>query len=396
MTAALAHILSAPATTAHPPAEALALEILRDEAAFLALAPFWDNLLDQAAICSPFLRWDWIRLWWAECRGSASLAVGVLRNSRGGAEAIAPLMLAHEAQGARRHLRALAFLGGFGAGHGERLDFIVPAGREHELTPRLCQIFRELRAGCDVVRLNFLPQESPNTPHIFAALEKHFVRAGVLNRSASRLITVPAAWEELEQRHSSSWRGNLRRSVKTLAERHAGVAAVSGAGMLHAQAFADFLQLHAANFPEGVSTFTTPSAAPFHQRLAEKWLPSGRALMPLLLADGKMVAAIYGFIERGEFFQYQMGWDSAYARLSPGKMAIRWALMCCMQRGLRIYDALPGEYEYKRQWCDSARWVLDLEAHNPASWRAAAFHTLRALRRRFAFASTHTPEGRPA
>jgi hypothetical protein len=42
---------------------------------------------------------------------------------------------------------------------------------------------------------------------------------------------------------------------------------------------------------------------------------------------------------------------------------------------------LPSDYEYKRQWCDGARWLLDLEAFNPASWRAAVFRTLRALRR---------------
>ena len=29
----------------------------------------------------------------------------------------------------------------------------------------------------------------------------------------------------------------------------------------------------------------------------------------------------------------------------------------------------------------SLRWLLDLEACNPASWRAAAFHTLRTARR---------------
>lgn len=377
-----------------PRATALTFELVQDEAAFFALAPFWDNLLEQAVTCTPFLRWDWIRLWWEECRGRASLAVGVLRDSEGEPQAIAPLMLARENGGARRHLVALAFIGGFGSGHGERLDFIVPAGREDELTPRLCQVFHALRTVCDLVRLNFLPQESPNTPHIFAALEKHFVRACVLNRSASRLVTVPPTWEEIEQRHSSSWRGNLRRSVRTLAERHEGATTLSGAGVLHAQAFSDFLKLHAANFPEGVSTFTTPAAAPFHQRLAEKWLPSGRAMMPLLHADGRMVAAIYGFIERDEFFQYQMGWDGAYSRLSPGKMAVRWALMCCMQRGLRLYDTLPGEYEYKRQWADTARWVLDLEAHNPASWRATTFHALRALRRRFA--GSPAPEGQTA
>ncbi|HEY1050456.1 MAG TPA: hypothetical protein VGE39_11895, partial [Prosthecobacter sp.] len=53
------------------------------------------------------------------------------------------------------------------------------------------------------------------------------------------------------------------------------------------------------------------------------------------------------------------------------------------QRGLRTYDMMPGEYEYKRRWADSERWLLDLEAHNPASWRARTFHALRSMRRLF-------------
>ncbi len=384
------------ATLAPPPAisvkherhHPLTLDIVRDEASFFALAPFWDNLLEQASTCSSFLRWDWMRIWWEECRGEARLAVAVLRDEEGVPQAIAPLMLAREAEGMRRHLTALSFLSGFGPGHAERLDFIVPAGREDALTPQLCRAFPLLRAECDVVRLNFLPEESPNTPHILAALKSNFTHAGMLNRSSSRIITLPGAWEGIESRHSASWRGNLRRSCKNFAERHGGTTTMSGVEMLHAQAFSEFLRLHASNFPEGVSTFTTAEAAPFHQRLAEKWLPAGRAMMPLLLCEGRIISAIYGFIERDEFFQYQMGWDSQLAQLSPGKMAVRWCTIACMQRGLRVYDTLPGEYEYKRQWTDAVRWVLDLEAHNPASWRARTFHAVRSLRRRFSKTQT--------
>jgi CelD/BcsL family acetyltransferase involved in cellulose biosynthesis len=97
-----------------------------------------------------------------------------------------------------------------------------------------------------------------------------------------------------------------------------------------------------------------------------------------------VVSAIYGFVERDEFFLYQMGWDGTFARLSPGKMAMRWSIINAIQRGVRVYDMLPGDYEYKRQWGDSTRWVLDLEAANPASWRASVFHALRHVRRRFA------------
>lgn len=371
----------------------LVLDLVRDEAGFHALEPFWDTLVDQMAVRTPFVRWEWMRLWWEECGAGAQLALAVLRDAEDIPQAIAPLMLAREDDRARRHLVTLAFLGGFGHAHGERFDFIVPAGREDELTPVLCGVFRLLRDECDITRLNFLPQESANTPHILAALERTFVRAGVLNRHPSRVITLPSSWEEIEARHGNSWRGNLRRSCRQFAEEHSGVTAQAGEGMSFDAAFAAFRRLHLENFPDGESTFATPASKRFHDRLAASWLPAGRAILPLLASGGNMIAAAYGFIERDEFFLYQMGWDQSFARLSPGKMALRWSVITCIGRGLRAYDMLSGDYEYKRQWSDGTRWLLDLEAHNPASLRATVFNTLRAARRRF---SNFIPEERAA
>lgn len=359
----------------------LTLDLVRDEAAFFALQPYWDALVEQMTVRSPFLRWDWLSLWWEECRQEATLAVAVMRDAEGVPHAIAPLMLARETDPARRHLRTLTFLAGFGEARGERLDFIVPAGQEDELTPQLCRAFRLLKPECDNVRLNHLPEESPNTPHILAALKKSFRGAGVLNRSTCRLVNLPATWEDYEARHNSKWRYGLRRCRRIFTSDHAGTATLAGERVDFTEAMKELRVLHAMQWPSGISSFTTETAWRFHQRLAERWLPQQRTLMPMLEMDGKCIAVLYGFVERDQFFQYQSGWEQSLAKMSPGKLVIRWAIDCCIQRGLRVYDLLPSDYEYKRHWADDARWLLDLEAFNPQSWRAAAFMTLRTLRR---------------
>jgi len=360
---------------------ALSLDIVRDEAGFLALQPFWDALVDQMATRSPFVRWDWMSLWWEECRKEARLVIGVLRDAEGIPQAIAPLMIASEPDSVRKHLVTLTWLAGFGEAHGERLDLIVPAGKEDELTPQLCRVFKLLRNECDNVRLNHLLEESPNRPHLLVALKDSFSHAGVLNRQICRFIHLPASWEDYEVRHSSKWRGLLRRSRRAFTAEHAGIATQVGERMTIDETMKEFRVLHAMQWAEGISSFTTEASWRFHQRLVVRWLPQQRAWMPLLEADGKLVAALYGFVEREQFFQYQSGWERSLAKISPGKLVIRWAVDCCMQRGLQVYDMLPGDYEYKRQWCDGERWQLDLEGFNPASWRATAFRALRTLRR---------------
>lgn len=360
------------------------LEIVRDEAGFHALQPFWDPLVEQMATRSPFVRWDWMSLWWEECRQEARLVIGVLRDAEGIPQAIAPLMLASEPDAMRKHLVTLTFLAGFGDAHGERLDLIVPAGREDELTPQLCRVFEMLQPECDNVRLNHLLEESPNRPHLLAALKDSFSAAGVLNRQITRYINLPASWEDYEARHGPKWRNAMRRHRRAFTAEHAGIATQEGGRMTIDEKMKEFRALHAMQWAEGISSFITDASWRFHQRLAARWLPQQRAWMPLLEADGKVVAALYGFVEREQFFQYQSGWERSLAKLSPGKMVIRWAVDCCIQRGLKVYDMLPGDYEYKRQWCDGSRWLLDLEGFNPASWRATAFRALRTVRRWFA------------
>ncbi len=360
------------------------LEIVRDEAGFHALQPFWDPLVEQMATRSPFVRWDWMSLWWEECRQEARLVIGVLRDAEGIPQAIAPLMLASEPDAMRKHLVTLTFLAGFGDAHGERLDLIVPAGREDELTPQLCRVFKMLQPECDNVRLNHLLEESPNRPHLLAALKDSFSAAGVLNRQITRYINLPASWEDYEARHGPKWRNAMRRHRRAFTAEHAGIATQEGERMTIDEKMKEFRALHAMQWAEGISSFITDASWRFHQRLAARWLPQQRAWMPLLEADGKVVAALYGFVEREQFFQYQSGWERSLAKLSPGKMVIRLAVDCCIQRGLKVYDMLPGDYEYKRLWCDGSRWLLDLEGFNPASWRATAFRALRTVRRWFA------------
>jgi CelD/BcsL family acetyltransferase involved in cellulose biosynthesis len=379
----LFYSVASPVVTAASRRSHLTLDLVRDDAGFHALQPFWDPLVDQMATRSPFLRWDWVSLWWEECRQEAQLAIAVLRDAAGLPLAIAPLMLASEPDPARKHLVTLTFLGGFGDAHGERLDLIVPAGQENELTPRLCRVFKLLRNECDNVRLNHLPEESPNTRHILAVLTEAYTRAGILNRQTSRFIHLPATWEDYEARHSSNWRNLLRRRRKAFTDQQAGSATLAGEHLSVNAAMAEFRVLHAMQWPEGVSSFTTDASWRFHQRLAARWIPQQRALMPMLEAGGSVIAALYGFIERDEFFQFQTGWSQSLAKISPGKLVIRWAIDCTIQRRLRVHDMLPSDYEYKRQWCDGVRWLLDLEAFNPTSWRATAFHALRAMRRWF-------------
>lgn len=365
------------------------LDIIQDEAGFAALEPYWDSLLEQSATRSPFLRWDWVRLWWEEFHTDFELTIAVVRDANGIPQAIAPLMIGVETDGLRRHLRHLGFLAGLGEVKGERMDFLVPAGREPELTPLLCSAFRVLEGRWEAVRLNKLPEESPNHPFIIKALGNRYTGTCVVTRTECYCIQLVDSWTEFEVQLAGKRRREMQRRFELLVKEHQAHESLVTAADVETR-LDEFAMLHAKHYPEGVSSFLTKRAWRFHRRLAVKWITSGRALLPFIGVGPDMVGGIYGFVEGKEFLFFQAGWNPEFARFSMGHLSIRWAVKCCMARHLKLFDMLPGTYRYKMDWAQTSRYVLDLEAYQPESLRAFLFRAFRHVKRKIPRSSPDT------
>ena len=244
------------------------LEIIRNEQDLRALQPFWDPLLESSATPAPFLRWDWVDLWWAECAADHELAVGVVRDSADIPLAIAPLVIGR-GSGARRHLRQLSFLNGIGSLQGERMDFMVPKEREAELTPVLCGLFQRLQTEWDVVRLNKVPAESPNYPILLQHLRAACRGAGVLNRAECRFLPLPKSWNDFETKQSGNWRRKMRKRWDTMMAEPGARLLQAGQDATSEVLMEEFLRLHALHWPAEVSSFLTESSQRLHRRLAQ-------------------------------------------------------------------------------------------------------------------------------
>lgn len=359
----------------------MTLEIITSEAGFTALEPVWDRLLNESATHSPFQLWDYVRLWWETFRAEYQLCIGVVRDKASQVVGIAPFVIGADRGESRQHLRHLGFMNGLGEVQGERLDLLVEAGREAEVTPLLADVFAKSRASWDVVRLNKVPEESPNHALLLAAMRRCGLSAGVLNQSACRCFDLPENWEAFEKSKSGNFRRNIRRYWGHLQERHESRVVVD---MEPAEAAREFFRLHAMHWPDGVSSFLRPQAMKIHEALVRLWTPQGRVLLSFILIDERPCGAVYALCHQGELLIYQLGWDKAYASISMGNLAVRACVQEAILRGLRMADFLPGEYRYKREWSSRVREVSDLECFHRLRPRSLLFLALRALKRRFA------------
>jgi CelD/BcsL family acetyltransferase involved in cellulose biosynthesis len=357
------------------------LEIIRDEAGYLALEPVWDKLLAKSFTHSPFQAWEYVNLWWQECRHSFELCIGVVRDHEGQVQGIAPLVLGPGSHKSRRHLKHLGFMNGKGPVQGERLDFIVPEGRESDVTSILVKIVSESRHLWDVVRLNKIPTESMNYAHIMAELRLAGSGMGVLNLTECRWAKLPEEWNEYALLHSGNWRRKMRKRWEQLSEGHTLRKVLAGKDLPAQTAIDRFFELHGMVYPEGVSSFLSEECQRVHRKIMATWILDGRASLPMIELDGVLIAGIYCLHSQNEALQYQLGRDPKYARFGLGNLAMQWSFECAMVAGSTAYDLLPGDYPYKREWCDRVRFVSDIECFNPLSLRGFIFRILRNIKR---------------
>ncbi|HYF37175.1 MAG TPA: GNAT family N-acetyltransferase [Prosthecobacter sp.] len=370
-------------------------EIVTTVEAFEALSVHWDVLVNQMAAPTPFLRWAWARRWVRQFSRHHRLAVGVLRGDCGVPLAIAPFAICRGKTPVRRWLRHLSWIGGLGEVSAERMDLIVPAGRERELTPRLLRCMDATRPQWDAVWLPAVPSDSPNLAAMEEALDRVGVGCEEIETSPCRYAALPTDGSGCDEHRSGRWRRNLRNRWRTFCDEHDGRRCLSSVDMPHEEALDHLARLHELQWPAGESNFLRPAAWQFHRGLGLEWLESGRALLPFLTAGDRVVAAAYGFMEGGAFSLYQQGWDPQFRHLSIGNLVIHWSLDLAAQKGVRTYDMLSGDSRYKAEWCPNLRHTVSLETFQPDRMRAQGVRVLRRVRcgwRRLAGREESVPE----
>jgi len=98
------------------------------------------------------------------------------------------------------------------------------------------------------------------------------------------------------------------------------------------------------------SAWRTRPFADFMQRACLRLHDRGEVQADVLRHDGRVLAALLGFVHGGTYFCYQMGFDASAAPLSPLHHLLGHRLRTCVESGCTGFDFLAGEHEYKTQY----------------------------------------------
>ncbi len=338
------------------------IAIVRDEAGWEAIADEWDALLQHSISNVPFLRFDFLRAWWATLGGGewpdGSLWIVAARGEQGELRAAAPLFRTSA------HPESLLLMGTHEIA--DYLDVLASPQDVADFARLLLQTIENL-APTGVTRLDLwnLPEESLST----AALNQAAADANwAVHRQAlkpSPRVSVEGGWQAYLARLDKKQRHELRRKMRRAAEQEEGTTitrASAGAELVPSvDVFLSLMKLDGAK-----ADFLTPPMRRMFHLLSSAAAAAGWLRLEILNVGGVPAAGAFCFDYGDRLWIFNSGLDPRFRSLSPG-----WALMGHLIRsaadeGKVEVDFLRGDEDYKYRLGGVAHYVERMTLTRPS------------------------------
>ena len=111
-----------------------------------------------------------------------------------------------------------------------------------------------------------------------------------------------------------------------------------------------------------VSAMEEPRQREFFRRVVTRLGERGEVCLTTLRLDGALAAYVLTFLDGRTYRLWNPRFDPAFARLSPGKLAIDEAVAHAVSAGATTYDFMRGEERYKASYANDEVRALELYA----------------------------------
>lgn len=315
------------------------LETFTDPGGFTALRPDWNSLLTDSAADTLFLTWEWQSVWW-QSWGQGDLLLLAARDDDGRLLGLAPLYAAPGEAG-----RHLAFVGCVEVS--DYLDVIVRHGCEAAVYPLFVEALAARTDGWDALSLCNILATSPTLSYLPTLARGRGWQAVDEHEDVCPVIHLPTTWDEYLAALGKHQRHEVRRKLRRChAEAQVARRVYTGGPDLQ-QALEVFLRLHRLSHTDKAE-FMDDRMAKFFRAMTVVMAEAGYVELNILEIDGAPAAAMYNFRYRDHLLIYNSGYDPQLRpNLSGGIVLLSLCIQDAIQRGLRVFDFLQGDEEYK-------------------------------------------------
>jgi CelD/BcsL family acetyltransferase involved in cellulose biosynthesis len=304
------------------------LEALREE---------WTALCDRSLRTTPFQRPEWLIPWWRAFPPGEPWVLAVRKEGR--LAALAPLLLY-----LRDGERTVALCGG---GVSDYLDVITDPVEEDGAVSVLLAHLSSRQDRWEAGDFEPVPTESP----LLRVAPPLGIEARTEPRDVCPVLDLPDRTGDLRDVVHTRQLSNLRkyrRKSETLGELRLET--------VDDRSWEELLEIligfHVARRSETGQAGLLDAAGlrAFHREVAAGFHVRGALGLYALCLDVHPLAALYGLWEKDTFHFYMQGFDSAWAKLSPGVMVVGGVVEDVVRRGARRLDFLRGREPYKYWW----------------------------------------------
>ena len=327
----------------------MSVTIYRDPTVFETLAAEWNGLVDANPASPPFVRAEWLALWW-RIVGQGALCIIAVRDAAEALVGVAPLYLVEEA--GERLLRQVGYGRPFYMEISDYLDFVVAPGQEAALYAAVFDTLTGARPGLeapawDRIELCNLGGWSP----LLTGVEAHAANWGLqVEKSPLSLcpvIPLPDTWDAYLESLDSKQRREIKRKLRRAdGDIDAGWYIVGPDHDIRAeaQAFVDMM----AGSGKGKEEFLIPQ---MREMFVEGMLAAqanGWLQLAFLVVRGRKAAAYLNFDYHDRIWVF----NSAINVEASGGISTGWVLLAqlirrAIENGRKHYDFLRGDEEYK-------------------------------------------------
>jgi len=177
-------------------------------------------------------------------------------------------------------------------------------------------------------------------------------RTGVWASDSSPYLPIGPSWERYFDSLAAKHRSNLRNRFKRLkATGQVEIEAIDSAEGLK-DGVDDGLRLEAAAWKGEAQTAIScdPAVARFYTTLAERAAERGWIQLHFLRAGEARVAFDYSLSYKNRIYLLKVGYDPAYAPLSPSNLLLCRVLQNAFEQGVTEYDFLGADADWKLSW----------------------------------------------
>ena len=329
----------------------------------------------QAMFCAsgapPFLSWEWLSTWHKWFGGQKHPFLLCARDS-GNLIALLPLC-AEKRQSSRFSpgLKRMSFMGeSYGAS--DYLDILALPGFKQKSADIFID-YLALPRSFDLLELEGMAADSPT----LQSLTRRFANDGrfryrIIPQYICPRMSLDARWEDLleRSRRSDYFKRCMRRLNKVASFEFRVITEVNEIPA----AYERLLSLHVGRWVSrgGSAAVRTAEQKGFTFDVAAELARAGMTRFEEIWLEGECRASLFGFESGDCYYFFLSGFDQAWSKYSLGFTLLWLSIREASWRGLKMYDFLRGDENYKYDWSDNPRMTVTAQVASDS--RAARWH----------------------